>query len=294
MSARTRRRSTTRLGRRRVQHRPALADDADRLHQLVPTEPLQHVAGGPGGHRLEQHVVVVVRGQHEAGDRRPQAADLAAQIDARAVREAHVEHDDVRAQRRQAGQRLGDRAGLTDHVEVRLARQQHAQPAPDDLVVVHHEHPDAHGPSLRPADGATGAPGTRARQVLRGGRDRDIAPDRPGRGGGCRKPGGPRIDWNRAVIDARATPAYNASGRVRADRSCRCRSRRPHGGTRRGLVRAAAARPEARRRRVPPRPLAPLDREQEEDSERTPPVPVPPDRAPGHPARGPRAARACR
>ena len=69
-------------------------------------------------------------------------ADVAADVDAAAVGQPGVENGDVRRGGRDAAQRLGGGAGLTDHLDVVLGLEQVGDAAPDDLVVVEQEDPD--------------------------------------------------------------------------------------------------------------------------------------------------------
>ena len=73
-------------------------------------------------------------------------AHLAQHLDAAAVRHVDVEQDDVRAQVRDPGDRLGDRTGLTDHRHVgNAAVQLGAHARAEQGVVVDEEHPHGGG-----------------------------------------------------------------------------------------------------------------------------------------------------
>ena len=74
--------------------------------------------------------------------RRVDRAHVAADVDAAAVGQPGVEHGDVGAQRRDPGRGLPRGAGLADDLDVAVALEQVAQPAPDDLVVVEQEDAD--------------------------------------------------------------------------------------------------------------------------------------------------------
>ena len=78
--------------------------------------------------------------------------DLAAHLDAAAVRQAHVQHGHVRAGGRDPDQRLGRRTGLADHLDVVLDREQFVDAPADHFVVIEEEYGDfsvfAHGVSL--------------------------------------------------------------------------------------------------------------------------------------------------
>ena len=80
----------------------------------------------------------------QAGGGVDRRADVAADRDAVAVGQAHVEDGDVGAQGGDAGQRLGGGAGLADDLDVVLGLQQLGDAAADDLVVVEQEHGDRH------------------------------------------------------------------------------------------------------------------------------------------------------
>ena len=143
------------LGDRRVQQRLSGRDPPHPVDQIGAADLLEHVARGPGHDGGEQRLVVLVRGQDQALDRRVDRADLPADVDAAAVGQPGVEHRDVGPQRRDPGGRLLRRTGLADHLDVALALQQLTQAAPDHLVVVEQEDSD-HAFSL---------PGNRARVV---------------------------------------------------------------------------------------------------------------------------------
>ena len=69
--------------------------------------------------------------------------DLAADGHPVTVGQPDVQHRDVGHQRRDPGQRRLGGAGLADHRDVGLGLQHVLDAAPDDLVVIEQEHPDA-------------------------------------------------------------------------------------------------------------------------------------------------------
>ena len=71
-----------------------------------------------------------------------QRTEIAADLDARAVGQADVEHGDVGRRGRHPLDRLGSRSGLTDDLEIIGGLQQFAHPSPDHFVVIEEEHPD--------------------------------------------------------------------------------------------------------------------------------------------------------
>ncbi len=70
--------------------------------------------------------------------RRP---ELTAQLDPTAVGEPDVEHRHLRCRGGDAAQRLLDRAGLADHLDVALGLEHVADPASHHFVIVDQEHP---------------------------------------------------------------------------------------------------------------------------------------------------------
>ena len=126
----------------RIQQRAAGGHRAHRADQVGPGDLLEQVARGPGHDRVEQRLVVGERGEHQAGQLRHPRTQFPAHRDPVAVRQPHVEHRDLRLERRHPGQRLRRGGRLADHLELALDLQQVLDPAPDHLVVVEQEHPD--------------------------------------------------------------------------------------------------------------------------------------------------------
>ncbi len=96
-----------------------------------------------------QRLVVGVGREHHAGDLGGLRSDLAADLDAAAVGQAHVENGHVGLRGRYAGEGIGHRAGFAHHRHVLTRLEQGAQARPDDFVVVEEEHTQSHGPHLR-------------------------------------------------------------------------------------------------------------------------------------------------
>ena len=76
--------------------------------------------------------------------------DLAAHLDAGAIGQAHVEDGDVRFELADEAHALRGRPRLAHDLEIALRLEQRAQPGPDELMIVEHEHPYPH-----PVDCAT-------------------------------------------------------------------------------------------------------------------------------------------
>ncbi|MCU1662988.1 MAG: hypothetical protein JWR58_3053 [Pseudonocardia sp.] len=93
-----------------------------------------------------------------------------------AVGQPHIENRDVRAQRGDAGHRLGGGTRFADDLNVVLGLEQLCDAAPDDLVIVEQKHGDGHRVSLSSPGGRDD--GT----LLPGGPAGDA--EAPGQGGG--------------------------------------------------------------------------------------------------------------
>ncbi len=120
-------------------------DPADGVDEVGALDLLEQVAGGAGHDRVEEGFVVGERREDEALDGAVERAHLAADLDAVAVGQAHVDDRDVGLRRGDAGDALGGGAGLADDLDVVLRLEQLPDPAADDLVVVQQEHPNRHG-----------------------------------------------------------------------------------------------------------------------------------------------------
>src|SRR5690606_10393246 len=93
--------------------------------------------------------------QDQAPHRGQARADVAAQVDAAAVREPDVQQRDIRRGGFDAAGRLAHGGCLADHLEIGLGTDQIRDPPADDLVVVDQEHADhREPPSARPRDAA--------------------------------------------------------------------------------------------------------------------------------------------
>ena len=156
-------------GQRGVDQRQARGDPAYTVDQVVPADLLQHITVGAGEDRGEECLVVVVAGEDQGLDARVDRTHLTAHVDPAAVGQPAVEDCHVRLERRDPGDGLPRRAGLTDDLDVTLALQQVVQPTTDDLVVVEQKHPDrlGHHPSFVPVAAAFGT--REAWSVRRGG-----------------------------------------------------------------------------------------------------------------------------
>ena len=133
-SAIWRRRRSRDLSLRAEQHL-AVGDAADGRDEVVAAHVLQDVAPRAGEHRGVDGFVVGERRQHEAPQVGSAFVQGAAQVDAAAVGEAHVEHRDVQLLEVDV-ECLGERAGLGHDLEVALGLEQFAQSPAHDLVVV--------------------------------------------------------------------------------------------------------------------------------------------------------------
>src|SRR6185295_4197703 len=86
-------------------------------------------------------VVVRIRGQHDDLGIRPFRADLAARLDAGAVREPHIHDDDVGLEPAGGFDGLSHGARLGNDLEPRPTVEQRYQALADHLVVIDHEQP---------------------------------------------------------------------------------------------------------------------------------------------------------
>lgn len=127
-------------------------DLADGVEEVAAADGLQDVAGGARHDRVEEGLVVGVRGEHQAPDRVVPRADLAADLDPAAVRQPYVQDGDVGAGGGDAGQGLGGGARLADDLDVVLGRQHLVHAPAHHLMVVEQEYGDfsafTHGSSL--------------------------------------------------------------------------------------------------------------------------------------------------
>jgi signal transduction histidine kinase len=144
---------------RRIEQGGAGAHLADRVDDVVALDLFQDVPSSTGDDRLEQRLVVVERCQHQARDRRMRRAQLATQLHAAAVGQAHVEHGNVGRHRVDAAERFLHRAGFADDLEVVLGLQHVAHPTTHDLVVVDKEDPQRHVRILPYGDGVRSGDG---------------------------------------------------------------------------------------------------------------------------------------
>ena len=131
-------------GHGRVQQRRAGTDLAHALEEVVAAHLLEDVAGRAGHDAVEHGLVVGERGQHQAADLRVAGADLPGDLDAAALLQLDVEHGHIGPGGRDPVQGLSAGGRLADDLDVALALQQVAHPAPDDLVVVEEEDASGH------------------------------------------------------------------------------------------------------------------------------------------------------
>src|SRR5690606_25146031 len=122
----------------------ARGDLAHALDEPAGADLLEHVAGCSREHGGPARLVVVVGGEDEAPRVGVRRADGAAQLDAVAVGEPHVEHDDIRPRHLDLREGAAHLARLADHLEVALGVDEVGDAAPHDLVVVDEEDAD-HG-----------------------------------------------------------------------------------------------------------------------------------------------------
>ena len=127
------------LGDRRVEQRLAPPDRLQRGDEVPRADLLEQVAAGAGDDRREHGLLVGIAGQHHDAGVGQLRADLAAGLDARAVRQPDVHDDDVGLEPAGRLDRLGDRARLGDDLEPVAAVEQGDQALADDLVVVDHQ-----------------------------------------------------------------------------------------------------------------------------------------------------------
>ncbi|HVE80023.1 MAG TPA: hypothetical protein VNA89_14250 [Gemmatimonadaceae bacterium] len=113
-----------------------LADDAQRRRQPPLVEGLQEIVERVDGEGVER--VTVVRG-HEHHRRHSLGADGAHDGEAIELRHLHVEEDEVRGEAGDLCHRVGAVGTLADDLDVRLVREQRAEPAAGESFVVHDE-----------------------------------------------------------------------------------------------------------------------------------------------------------
>src|SRR3954470_8638838 len=152
----------------RVEQAAARGDGPDGVHEVGAADLLEAVSRPPRHDRVEQGLVILVRGQHQRLDRRVLRTDVPADVDAVAVRQPGVEDGDVGAQRRDDPGGLPRRPGLPDDPDVVGGLEQGGQAAPDHLVVVEQEDAD-HPTSLNGAIGAAEGRRSRPRIARTGG-----------------------------------------------------------------------------------------------------------------------------
>ena len=113
--------------------------------KIVAADLLQHIASSSGHHRLEQRFLIGERGQHQADQIGVEAAHVAADLDAAAVGQLHVEHCDLRSGCPNPGNGVGASAGLADDFDRAVGLEQLANALAHELVVVEQEHGDLFG-----------------------------------------------------------------------------------------------------------------------------------------------------
>ena len=129
------------LGDGRVEQRLAASDRLEGRDEIARADLLQEVARAPAtiadrtASSSGYDVSITTRVSGQLG------ADLAAGLDARAVRQPHVHDDDVRLERRACSMASADGAGLGHDLEAVAAVEQRDQALADDLVVVDDEQP---------------------------------------------------------------------------------------------------------------------------------------------------------
>ena len=119
--------------------RPAAVEDLD---EPVRPRLLEHVAVGTGDDGGEDGLVVGRAREEDDGHRRELGPDVAAGLDPRTIREAHVHEDEVGHEPASLADRLGPRARLRDDLELAVALQEGHEAGPDDLVIVHDQQPE--------------------------------------------------------------------------------------------------------------------------------------------------------
>ena len=106
-----------------------------RADQVRAADLLQHISAGPGQDGAAQGLFVIEARQDDAVQGRVHRPHVPADLDAGAVRQAGVQHADIRVQGGNPPGRLHRGTGTADHHEA-LALEEFLQPAPDEFVVI--------------------------------------------------------------------------------------------------------------------------------------------------------------
>jgi hypothetical protein len=113
---------------------------------------LEQKCARAGAQRLVDVFVSVKGGEDDHAWRLVDGGDAACALDPVDARHAHVHQHDVGLELGRALGRLGAVAGLADHLEVRLAGQDHAKPGAHQALIVGEQDADHRaGPSGRRA-----------------------------------------------------------------------------------------------------------------------------------------------
>ena len=149
-------------GEPRREDRVAVGGAVDRVDQVGAGDRLRHVAARAGADHVDHVLGRVGDGEREEADARPLGRDLRDHRVAAAVRQVHVEQDDVRVELADQRHRLGDGAGLADDLD-RVAELAPHAGAEEVVVVDEHDAPAAHG--CLPRRSSTSVPVGRGREL---------------------------------------------------------------------------------------------------------------------------------
>lgn len=121
--------------------RSSRGDGAHRAGDVGRADGLQKEPIRPRGSRGALPACIVVPGEYQAPASRVLAANGAAQLDAAAVGQVHVEHGDVGSGRRDPAEGFSTAPRLTDHAEIGRRIDDGGNGAPYHLVIVDQEDP---------------------------------------------------------------------------------------------------------------------------------------------------------
>lgn len=120
----------------------AARDGAQRAEQVLQAAALDDVAAGPGAQGRAHELGRAVHRQHQHAAARRGSAQPADGLAAVATGHREIEQDYVGLEHRGLADGVEAVAGLTDHLDVGLAGQEHPQPGAHDRVIIAEQDPN--------------------------------------------------------------------------------------------------------------------------------------------------------